>query len=160
MDSTDSRRQSALDLIQDYRDIADLCAAVKSIIQAFDGKIYNCRVERALQELGNIHCEKKRYLAIYTWTKRKRLYVTLCSAPLEDALQDGKRLNADALLEDCNLQRAKYLQKAYDIVACLPHVEEYRERFSALERAFDALRNEIPRDVQEIFHLSYHLTNY
>lgn len=156
----DRNEQKALDVAADYRDMAALCTSIKPILQTFDGKCYNCKLKKALQEVGRIYCNKNRYIEIFSWTERTRIYATLAAAPLDEALQDGKRLNAAALIADCNLQREKYLKKSYAIEAFLPHVDEYMERFAALKRAVDALRNEVPREHQEIYDLRYRLINY
>ena len=89
-----------------YRNAAGYINTVAQIIRQFDGKVYNCRLDKALKEAteGRVFCNRNQYLfEIYTYPESHySFHIGLANIKAED-LTEGKRIPADKIIKTvCN----------------------------------------------------------
>lgn len=141
-----------------YRDAAALFPAIRATAEAFDGKVYNCRFEKALRDnSGAWICTEKRYkwMEIYIYDHGSR--ILLASVGL-DCLPDGKRIPADLIIESAREKREGLLKRAADLEAVPAKAQTLQAQFKKLSDMVDALRDSIPYEAQDIYRLGYRVT--
>ena len=160
--STMDRKKFTDDLIADLRETADLYPVIAKVLQAYDGKVFNCRLQKALQDAtgARIFAEKKtKFIEIYIYTSRQRECRTLATLSI-DAMQDGKRINAAAFIEDARERRAKHLQRAAQIAQQVQQAQQIKDQVLQLQKALQAITEPLAWEVREIYGLNYRITNY
>lgn len=149
-------------IIEAYRDAASLTASIKKVVARFDGKVYNIRLQKALQSevRANIYCQTRYSLIeIYTYYGNTCEQITLACVPLDKGLTD-KRVNADYFIEKLNEQRAFLLKEAYEIEQGIPLIDTYKAQFEVLQEQINNLRESIPKRIRYNCGLDYRLKNY
>ena len=125
--------------IEELRKNAGIIPAIKKTVQEFDGKVLNCRLEKALEAATGqyIHVEKRyNTLAIYGYYKSH--YMTFASVSL-DTLTDGKRINAAAMIESLNDCRTKMLQEANEMEQQMQNVDIIRQQLESIKKLYEAV---------------------
>lgn len=129
--------------IEELRGLAALYPAVKKVIDAFNGKVYNKRFSEALKkeftDIAYIYADKRyNRTEIYASLKNtKSEFRTLASIRIEE-LVNGKRIPADLLSESLRLHRENYLKEALALESTLPKVNEI---VSQLKQLTDTYRS-------------------
>lgn len=148
--------------IEYYRECASLFPTVKRVIEQFDGKVYNVKLERALQEATGtkrIHAEKRcngSYFAIYYYKDYQR-GSDLARMKAEKALSDGKRINAAAIIENMREMREDKLKTAAEIERNLCRVDEVKEQIETIRKAVNSLMDSLPWEIRDTYKLNAHL---
>lgn len=150
-------------LIEDYKITAGLFPLVRHVVDKFDGKVFNCRFEKALQEtLGfpdvRIYAKKDSYnLSVYWYSKNCNNYMTIASVLIKE-LEDKKRINAEKLLESARNIREKNLKHAVDLERELPNVELYQARINEIRKQLSNLVDGLPYELADTFGLRARVT--
>lgn len=147
--------------IAKYREAGQMLPIITEVLKKFDGKVFNCRLEKALQEAtGNrIFCKNEYGRSICIYYYFCSYTITLASLPIEKALTDNKRINAAALIEDAQQRSKNFFVRACRIETQEPQVEEIKKRIEQLQKAVEALMNPLDYDLREIYGLHYSLRN-
>ena len=145
-----------------YRNAAGLYAAIKPVIESFDGKVYNCRFEKALQQIPGqkIYTEKRHTkINIYTYTQPGNRCVTLAR---QDIKEDDKRprICAADLLDDARETRASLLKRAAGIDAVRENAESIKRQINELQKALAGIINKYDYEGLDIYDLRYYLRTY
>lgn len=146
--------QAAERYIQECRAAAGLFPALRRVILAFDGKIYNKRFETALQsEIGRIYAEKKtngdrQVLNVWYYSESGE-YMTIlwCDLP------GDKRIKAADLIQAAAVKRAEYLKNAYHMAQVLPTIETRRQQIELLKNQLAGVLYDLTYTEKEIFGL-------
>lgn len=144
-------------IINEYRDAAALTRQLIPIIKKFDHKVYNKRLQTALQDgtKKRIYCEKNNYIfRIYVYDS---IYnqITLSHLKVEEALPDGKRLEAAVIIESINNKYSELLSDAYELEKHLPQVDLYKSQLEYYKNKVEQLTASIPYQIKDIFDLHY-----
>lgn len=157
MRDIETANKKAQQRIDNLRSAADMATKITKVIEQFDGKVYNCRFDKALKEaVGNRIRTEKRYtlLAIYTWPDTSYDSITIATLDISD-MQDGKRINAEKLIESTRKYREDLLRKAYEIetgMTFAPQIQDYiRQSIDKLNKYLDT----IPSDIRDIYGLPW-----
>lgn len=148
--------------IKEYNKAASILPELVKVLKAFDGKVYNCRLEKALQEALKIrvYVKKTDYNIDIHYYGEDNQWITLACAKLADALKDGKRINSAAFIEDAEKRRNEFLKRACRIEVQAPQVEEIKKRVKQLEKILDALTGSLDYDLRDIYGIHYQIRNY
>ena len=150
--------------IEGYRSAAEYYPTIKKVIENFDGKVFNCRFEKALQEATGLHIyANKRYrnLEIYFYNSQcSNRTMSFVGLDLDTALTDGKRINVKNINDDLLKHCQDFQKRAYRLETQVKQVDEVRARIKQLESALHALTGPLDYELKDIYSLNYTLRNY
>lgn len=141
-----------------YRTAAGYINTVAKIVKEFDGKVYNCRLEKALKEAteNRVFCNKNQYLfEIYTYPESHYSFHIGLASIKADELTDGKRIPADKIIKSLQEHREDLLRKAFDIES---HIDEMQQVRAYIEQTKEKLENycrSFSTDLRDIYGLPY-----
>ena len=155
-------KEKVLMTISNYRDAAKMARAIIPVIKKFDNKVYNKRLQTALQDdtKKRIYCEKNNYIfRIYiyddTYTQ-----ITLAHLTIKEALTDEKRIRAEKITEKLNATYSDLLTQAYDLYNILPQVDLYKTQLEFYKAKIEKIVNNLPSEIKDNFDLNYRVRCY
>ena len=158
---TDSQRiEKIKNHIEELRDLAALYPAVKKVIDAFNGKVYNKRFSEALKkelcEKANIYSDKRyNNVEICACTRNPHSnFHTLVYVKLDDLI-DGKRISADLFNESLRVHRETLLKEALALESTLPKVNEIVSQLKQLTDTYRSIYGAIPYDIRDTWNIKY-----
>lgn len=143
--------------IEYYKEAASLAPMIIKVINQFDGKMFNIKLEKALREAvpdKYIHA-KKEYRNIVIGYYNKSEHFTLASIPI-DKLTDGKRIPANILIEDARKRQEGFLKRANDYKLAYENIDITLKQLEQLKSTIKAIINPIPYELLDV----YRLENY
>lgn len=147
--------------IEDYRNAAGLFSRIRPIIESFDNKVFNCRLEKALQEKTGLRIYAKKdfkHISIYMYGGNTNRMITLASIPLE-ALKEEKRIPAAAFIEDARKRRESLLKEAASMEEAITKADTVKRQMDALQAQMEAVSKQISSyTAREIYGLNYRIT--
>lgn len=154
----ETRRAGCLKTAEAHRNAAQLFPAIRKTLEQFDGKVFNCRLEKALQEATGcrVYAKKSKYsIDIYTYISdyRGNSWYTLARLKNED-LKDGKRIPAAAFISSAREYREKHLQEAAELEAAPDTVPEMAEHIRYFIAQANKLVDSIPYVIRDMYGLS------
>ena len=164
----DALKQTQQD-IESYNEINALLPEIKKVFKAFDGKMYNCKLEKALQEINpRIHAYKRyNSIEIYMYCQNSSGALTICSSAASDSpyhdntkhfIQDNKRINAAIAFEDIEAHRVKRLQEIASWNEFLKNRETLQQQLEQLKKQIEYLSDQIPWRMKDYFNIGYRVT--
>ena len=164
----DAEKQVKKD-IEAYSEVNAILPAVRKVIRDFDGKIFNVRLEKALQEIHPRIYVHKRYntVEIYMYCQHSNNPMTICSSALpgnsyhdnmKHFIQDNKRINADLALQDMETHRASRLKEIDSWKQFLENREQISVQLEALKKEIDYITDLIPFRMRDYFGIGYRVT--
>lgn len=149
-------------LIEDNRKAAQLFPVIRKVIENFDGKVYNKRLQTALQETGErLYTEHKvssygGWVRIYFYGHCGYEY-TLATLRIED-MQDGKRINAAKMIESARKERESHLKTAYNLEQSMQKVDEIKQQLADIEQLLKAITGKLDYQIIDTYNLPRRLT--
>ena len=145
--------------IDEYRQAANTFSTLRPVIEQFNGKVYNKRFSEALKqaigETGYIYAEKgnngRRLWINYSPKGSGYNYRNICNMDFEDATTDGKRINAEAILDNMRETRAELLKKAAELEEVGRHAEEIKAQIEMLENTIKAVLAPLSYEARELY---------
>lgn len=164
----DAEKQIQKDM-EAYNEVNATLPAVRKVIRSFDGKIFNVKLEKALQEINpRIHVYKRyNSVEIYMYCQGSSNPLTICSSALPDNsyhdnakhfIQDNKRINADLALQDIETHRAGRLKEMDSWKQFLQNREQIKQQLEALKKEIDYITGLIPYRMRDYFGIGYRVT--
>ena len=162
--------------INSRRQAAEAFPHLRKTLESFDGKVFNCRLEKALREDGNYwivelkrsdycgdrleirFCRRTTNTTSTDW--QYMLGVNLGKATDKAPKWDGKRLPAALLIESAAEQRAHLLKEAAAMEEARERVPELTQQIEYMKNQFRALVDSVPYTVARIYNLDYHIVHY
>ena len=161
--------------VNNYREAATLCNKVADVIKAFDGKIFNVKLSRALQEKTGQYMTvrtnyvKEEYTGLLDISMRfdnssignhsvEYDTASLCHVCVNYKESDSapiinKRIVAANIVPSITEARDRYLDKADKLIRAEENVKEWMEKKSVLTEQLEKLRDEIPDEIQSYYNL-------
>lgn len=147
--------------IDEYRQQANIFATVRPVIESYNGKVYNKRFSEALKqavsESGYIYSEKgangRRFWIHYSPKGHGYNYRTICNMAIDDALTNGKKINAAAILDSMRDTRAELLKKAAELEEVGRHAEEIKAQIEMLENTISAVLAPLSYEARELYEI-------
>ena len=131
-----------------YRDIV-------KVYKQFDGKVYNCRLEKALREATDnkvmihnyansieVHHYERGETFILTWIKK------------ED-LKDGKRIDAEFWIKSARERREKNLTEAYELEKAADDLDNIISQLKQLKSTYNAIADGLPYYVRSACNINH-----
>lgn len=150
----EDKQKAAAAKVQEYRDAAALYPIIAKVIIKFDGKVFNKRLQTALQEAAGpkIYAHRRNdYIEVYTYGSRGAQYTIAYYRGLTD---ENKRIDAEKLLQSAKANREKYLKTAYDIERSAAGINTHIAYIKELEDRLSSYRGALPWEVRDIFELN------
>jgi len=144
--------------IDAYRQAASLFPLIRDVVQTFDNKVYNCRLEKALKEKDHrMYVEKRfNYLAICCYVQHYNDNFTLASIKLDD-MPEGKRIPAELIIEDARERRANILKKAYEMEKAMQNIDFYAGQLGHYAAQIKKIVDSVPFEIRDIYNLNYRI---
>lgn len=120
--------------IKAYRDAAALYPKIKKVIQSFDKKVFNKRLETALQEGtgARVFVENRLNLIdIHVYGPHSN-WITLAILQKEDFI-DGKRINAEKLIDSLTDHRNTLLKTAARYEKQIEEIDQVKEQIKQIK---------------------------
>ena len=160
----EDKETAAKRLAEDHREAARLFTEIRPVIESFDGKMFNCRFEKALQDHTGrrVYCKKEneKWIIIYYYSKNFNQYMTLAGLKTEDLIE-GKRINAARFLESGRERYTEHLQKAASLKEAIEKAPEIERQILELAKMIKVLSSQIDSyEARDIFDLNYRITTY
>lgn len=163
-----------------------LLPTIKEIVQDFNGKVLNKRLEKSLNNAikgrsvyipySSISCDWGAYFRIdfrvgnryvpngkYSVSYINNSNLILCCCKQTEAMsvndKGTKRLISSGVIAD--MERWDKTMRDYIVshTEALKHIDEWNDKFGAIEKEINALRNQIPSDIRNYFGFNWYLTN-
>lgn len=169
--TTEDRKKRIESEIKKLRNAAAFYPVIRNVIQSFDGKVFNCRLEKAMQEAvnnsfgmkeidGNKYPKhsviiKKEHgkIRVYIWEHGD--CITLCYSDQED-----KRINAEKMIASAKEQREELLRSAAEMQMDLENLDKYIEQIEYLKKTFETISDSLNWRTRSVCDLHYRIINY
>jgi len=155
--TSEQREKAVQERAEAYRAAADLFPIVRKTAEEFDGKMFNCRFEKALQEKYRRIFVTRRYeyieITAYPGTKGNTL-ITLVHLNQSDLI-DGKRVPGKLIIERAREKREELLKAAAKMEHDAADAEEKRRQLDYLKNQIDSIRDSICYEIQDLYGLCY-----
>lgn len=154
----ETRRAGCIKTAEANREAAALFPQLRKTFEEFNGKVFNCRLEKALQEATGrrVYVKKDNYrIEIYTFIEdhHGNSWYTLAFVK-SDVLTDGKRIPAAAFIDSAREYREKHLKDAAALEDAAERGPEIKRQIEYFIEQANKLVNAIPYSVQEIYNVS------
>ena len=155
----EARRDGCQKTAAAHRAAAALFPVVRKVFEQFDEKVFNCRLEKALQEASKdcrVYVRKYDYaIEIYAYFDdyRGNNQYTLARLKTEE-LTDGKRIPAAVLVESARGYREDHLKEAAAREAAPETAPDIREHVKYFISQANKLIESLPYPVQDMYGLS------
>lgn len=149
------------------RDIVKLIPVIRATVQKFDGKVYNKRLDTALQKAVSerFGADDNGRPMYYTFVERaiNKQYIYISARCTSDyssrttlcniILTDTGRIDAAQAVTSCSKYYAEILGKCAEIEQKLPDVPQIIEQLCSLYRVRESLKKSVPREIYDWFKL-------
>lgn len=146
--------------IKELREIAGIIPALCKVFREFDGKVYNVRFDRAINDVSDrrIIVDKGDYLVeLYTYMKSSPGNITGIAAFKREDMKDGKRIPADKVIESARSHREKYLQEAYYLESNKEQLYQAREYIRQAVDNLNKYMDGIPYVARELYKIPHYV---
>lgn len=171
----ENQDNAAREEIAAYRQFAAAYPLIARVSKEYDGKCFNCRFEKALQDAcnsqfgfrmlddgriyGNVQIyARKRYKWLEIDMYIKSQSHNLAQIALDD-MPDGKRIPADKIIKSAAEKREKFLQEAAQLEKDMAMVDIYKNQIAQIEKILDGIEKQLGTRVKDIYNLRYRLSN-
>lgn len=162
--------------VKNYKEAAAICDRVAEVINAFDGKIFNVKLEKALYETtGKFMTVKTNYVTeeytgLFDVTMRfddtsigvhsvEYDRATLCHVYVDYKKSDSapiinKRIVARNIIPAIKKAKEKYIEKAQELIKAEKNIAQWKERRDSIVNSLEELSKEIPDEIQNYYNLT------
>jgi hypothetical protein len=154
--STEERQKDLNNRIESYRQAAAHVPQIVKTLKQFDGKVYNCRLDKALREATNGKVgvyNQYGFISIYACYTTNYHHINFATFRLEDL--ENKRINAEKLIEQVKAARENLLDKAYKIETYSEQADNIREYVKQSIEKLESICKSLPDDIREIYNIPY-----
>ena len=138
--------------IKAYRDAAALYPQIKKVIRSFDRKVYNKRLESAIQnETGaRVYIENKiGFIDVHIFGPHNS-WITLARMTKDDFI-DGKRIDAEKLIQSLTENRERLLKTAALYDRQITEIDQVKEQIDQLRKQFEAVLAPYDYTIRDIY---------
>lgn len=154
--STEERQKDLNNRIESYRQAAAHVPQIIKTLKQFDGKVYNCRLDKALREATNGKVgvyNQYGFISIYACYTTNYHHINFATFRLEDL--ENKRINAEKLIEQVKASRESLLDKAYKVETYSEQADNIREYVKQSIEKLESICKSLPDDIREIYNIPY-----
>ena len=154
----ETETECAKRIISEKRTAAAMFPALCEVIRAFDGKVYNKRLDNAIRDrFDRCYIQKKEgaynsKLWVYLYTgSGDTITILWCDIP------ENKRINSADMIEQASKTRAELLQEAAHLESIIPTIETRREQIEQIKNLLAGVLDDLSYEEKEIFNLNMRL---
>lgn len=138
--------------IKAYRDAAALYPGIKRVIQAFDNKVFNKRLQTAIQDGtgARVYIENRPNLIDVHIYGPHSNWITLAILNKED-MPDGKRINAEKLIESLTDHRNTLLKTAARYEEQIEQIDQVKEQLKQIDKQLKAVLAPYDYTIRDIY---------
>lgn len=154
--STEERQKDLNNRIESYRQAAAHVPQIIKTLKQFDGKVYNCRLDKALREATNGKVgvyNQYGFISIYACYTTNYHHINFATFRIEDL--KNKRIDAEKLIEQVKAARESLLDKAYKIETYSEQADNIREYVKQSIEKLESICKSLPDDIREIYNIPY-----
>lgn len=132
---------------------------IKKVVQQFDGKCYNCKLDKAIEEatkgIGavNVYAGTERdnhYIYIRAYVDHESKYLFYMS---KDQLKDGKRIDASKWFEYLNAEYGRTLQEIHQMESDLVTIDDTLKKVEMLKKQIEVLIDPLSWEVRDAYNI-------
>lgn len=167
----------------------ELAEKIKPVIEKFNGKVLNKRLETALKEIDeHIYTENRYGFKIGYYVENNRIpiietdylgkehrhniftkqsdlpltsYLTTNTKETDRCIVDeNNRIKADVIIAGIDNQKEYFEMRIEELKTAMPKVDEYKERIENIKKQMKELNDEIPYLIKSYFDLYYDVKKY
>jgi uncharacterized protein YukE len=169
--SFEQKKENIKKQIEALRTASKQIGKIKKVVQEFDGKIYNCRFDKAISELSDKEAGLRFYTQDYYTTfaiqcSTSHFYspVTLLETyrPVKGQTQDkcicfdeNKRIKADKMIELLNNKYSEILKKAQELENALNTIETTLDQLEQIKNTYKLVADALPYQIRDVFGIKY-----
>ena len=170
IDDIEIKKQVICNRAASLRRAADTTRLLKPVIRSYDGKVYNCRFDEAIQALSDDHARlsvSNSYGWLYIHYREPAMSynneITLLSGyscksaeykphqtDHDKMLFDGKRIKAAAMVAELDSRREALLKEAYDLEDYAGNLPDVLKRIQETEKLLHHLTVGLPSIVMDL----------
>ena len=154
--STEERQKDLNNRIESYRQAAAHVPQIIKTLKQFDGKVYNCRLDKALRKATNGKVgvyNQYGFISIYACYTTNYHHINFATFRLEDL--ENKRINAEKLIEQVKAARENLLDKAYKVETYSEQADNIREYVKQSIEKLESICKSLPDDIREVYNIPY-----
>lgn len=154
--STEDQKKDLDSRVESYRRVAGYAPAIIKVLKQFDGKVFNCRLDKAIMEATNNEIRVyKRYdfVEIYGYFTTNYHQITLARFRTEDLV--NKRIDAEKIINQVITAREELLKKAYSVETYAAQADNIREYVRQSIDKLEKMCRAIPDDIRDIYNIPY-----
>lgn len=139
--------------IKAYRDAADLYPKIKKVIQSFDKKVFNKRLETALQnETGaRVFVENRpNMIDVHVYGGPRSTWITLAILQKDDFV-DGKRIDAGKLIESLTDHRNTLLKTAARYEKQIEEIDQIKIQIKQIKKLLNDVLEPYDYTMRDIY---------
>lgn len=139
-------------LIDCYRGAAALYPQIKKVVQEFDGKVFNKRLQTALQDGtgARVFVENRpNMIDVHIYGPNSN-WITLGILQKDD-MPDGKRINAEKLIVSLTDHRNALLQTAARYEQQIEQIDQVKEQLKQIEKQLKAVLEPYDYTIRDIY---------
>ena len=158
--SEETKAEAIQKTVIEYRAAAGLFPAIRKVLEQFDGKVFNCRLEKALQEATGrrLYVKKDGYrVEIYYYGDTYSggcSWISLAMIPV-DSLTDGKRIPAALLIDSARKQREEHLKDAAALEENAGKIPEVKKQIKYFIEQANKLAQALPSELRDVYGIKY-----
>ena len=157
--SKEAQEKEARERAAEYREAAGFFPAVVKVLNAFAGKVYNCKLDKETRAATNnkVRAEYKyNCITLYTWNRGRQTTIASYKPEESDKTPAGKvRINAAALIASARECREKSLKEAAEIENAIETAPQVLEYIKQCKEKLEALTRRFPSEIRDIYNLPY-----
>lgn len=157
--SEEEKAEAIKKTVDEYRAAAGFFPAIRRAIEKFDGKVLNCRLEKAMQEETGkrIYVSKDKSsvdIHYYGSTYSGNTYITLARIDAEK-LTDGKRIPAAVLIQAAREKREEHLKEAAKLEEVAERVEQIKYQIEYFRGQASKLAGALPYEIRDVYNIQH-----
>ena len=143
--------------IELYKEAASYAPIIIKVLQNFDHKMYNCRLEKALQDAAprRIYTEKRyQNINIYYYVNSDSF--TLASIKITDLI-DGKRIPAQLFIESARKRQEYFLKEAYELQSNFDNIDNILNQLEQIKNMYRAITKNLPSEFCDTYRINHYI---
>lgn len=154
--STEDQKKDLDSRVESYRRVAGYAPAIIKVLKQFDGKVFNCRLDKAVREATNNEIGVyKRYGFIYISGHYMTNYHEITLAAFKEEDLKNKRIDAEKIINQVITAREELLKKAYSVETYAAQADNIREYVRQSIDKLEKMCRAIPDDIRDIYNIPY-----
>lgn len=154
--STEDQKKDLDSRVESYRRVAGYAPAIIKVLKQFDGKVFNCKLDKAVREAtDNEIGVYKRYGFIYISGHYMTNYHEITLAAFKEDELQNKRIDAEKIINQVITAREELLKKAYSVETYAAQADNIREYVRQSIDKLEKMCRAIPDDIRDIYNIPY-----